>query len=346
MSFKSWKFWVGIIISVVFLYLFLKDIDWDSLWKVLRSISLFWVFLSGFLNLITFVIRAYRWKFFFKRENRAPFSSLFSATSIGFMANTVLPLRIGEIVRAVMLGQKENIPKTTCFATLVVERLFDLLSILFFFALFITFSGLPEGVNGAEKDFMTGINIAGYTAGVMSFCVILVVIFLRFQTELTLRIIGWFLKPFSAGLRESILEFVASFINGLDILKDFGALVSTTLLSLLIWLITITQSYVLFFGFGMELQFSHATILLVVIALSVMVPAAPGFVGTFHYACSVTLTLMAIEPTIAKGYAIVAHVMSMLPITIVGFLFMWWENISILELQKKDGQSSGPEKSE
>ncbi|MFC1852811.1 lysylphosphatidylglycerol synthase transmembrane domain-containing protein [candidate division CSSED10-310 bacterium] len=335
MSLKSWKFWFGIIISIIFLYLFIKDIEWERLWQIIKSVNAYYLIAVVAVNLFSFVIRALRWGYFFQQETRPPFRSLFSTTSIGFMANTVLPLRIGEIVRAVLLGKKENISKSTCLGTLVVERLFDMLAILFFFAIFIIFYSLPLGNNTTEQEYVQYIKVAGYSSGILCLVVIVVIIMLRFWTNQALALVEWLTKLIPANLREHVLHITRSFITGLNILKDGSAFFISVVLSLLLWLVIIFQTYLFFYVFDLPLGFSEAIFLLVVMAFSVMIPAAPGYVGTFHYGTELALILMAVERNTAKAFAIVAHVFSMFSITVVGFFYLWLENLSLFELPQQ-----------
>lgn len=330
---KSWKIWFGIFISIFFFYLFLRGIEWDALWLSIKSVDFFYLILLVAFNLSSFVVRAIRWRYFFSIDKRPSFNDCFSSTAIGFFANSVLPLRIGEVIRAVVLGQKAKISKSTCFGTMVVERLFDMLTILIFFAGFIIIYSLPE--NTAHAEFVEGIRIAGYTSGLICLIAIIVLIALRFKTDLMLKLINWFTKPLPEKLRKIVFRLVESFIAGLDILKNLPDFLISVFYSIVIWLLIITQTYMIFKAFGLPLTFSQAVFLLVVMVFSVMIPAAPGYVGTFHYGASLALELMGVDSNTAKGVAIVAHIFSMFPITIVGLIYLWVENLSLRDIQTR-----------
>jgi len=341
MNLKSWKFWLGIGISGIFLYLFVKDINWSELWSTIKAVRTPFLVAMLAVNLSSFLIRALRWRYFFHNEPLPAFRSLFSATAIGFMANSVLPFRLGEIIRAVMLGRSEKISKSTCLGTLVIERLFDMLAILFFFAFFIIVYSLPT--TGSEKHvgYIREINLAGYTSGTMCLIAILGLVVLRFKTRWALRAIEWCLRWFPDRIRTAVLTITRSFIEGLNILKDMSAFFISVGLSLLLWLWAIFQIYLLLLAFNLDkapfnLGFPHAIFLLVIMAFSVMVPAAPGYVGTFHYGSMVALALMGVNESIASGVAIVGHAWSMFPIAFVGFYYLWAENICLKELQKQE----------
>ncbi|MBN2384057.1 flippase-like domain-containing protein [bacterium] len=335
MGLRSWKFWLGIVISVVFLYLFIRDIKWHELWTTILAVQIFFLIAMFLVNVSSFLIRALRWRYFFQGEKIPGFHALFSATAIGFLANALLPLRIGEIVRAVILGQKENIPKSTCLGTLVIERLFDMLSILFFFALYIIFFAQPSLSDSGHHDYMHEITIAGYTSGLMCLVVIIGLVALRFRTAQTLRLIDWTISWLPDRFHNSIMSIIKSFINGLDIMKDLKAFCISVVLSLVLWVWIIFQTYLLLLAFNLDLGFTQAIFLLVVMAFSVMVPAAPGYVGTFHYGTMIALAIMGVNETVASGVAIIGHVFSMFPIALVGFVYLWLENMSLLDLQKQ-----------
>ena len=125
------KFIIGLLVSLVFLYLAFRKVDFSELWSALKGANYWYILPNIVLVILSMWMRAYRWKFMIHPIKKVGLGRLFSTVMIGFMANNVLPARLGEFVRAYSLGAKENISKSATFATIVIERIFDGFAILF-----------------------------------------------------------------------------------------------------------------------------------------------------------------------------------------------------------------------
>ena len=119
------KFWSGIVISLFFMLMLLGKIDFNQLWTALLRVDYRFIVLAVVANFASYLLRAVRWHYLLIPEKRIPLSSLYSATIIGYMANNLLPARLGEFIRAYILAQKEGLQTATVFASLVIDRLFD-----------------------------------------------------------------------------------------------------------------------------------------------------------------------------------------------------------------------------
>lgn len=128
----KWKLWLGIGISVLFLFLAFRKVNLHELKKALESANYIYLIPAILLTILSLWIRAFRWQYILQPVREIRVSSLFSATMIGFMANNLLPVRLGEFVRAYTIGEKERISKSSSLATIVVERIFDGITILSF----------------------------------------------------------------------------------------------------------------------------------------------------------------------------------------------------------------------
>ncbi|MFH0924545.1 MAG: lysylphosphatidylglycerol synthase transmembrane domain-containing protein, partial [bacterium] len=134
---------IGIIISAFFLFLFLFKVDYHKLWLAFKEVEYIYLLPLLILQVISYMVRALRWKYLMSSIKEIRFRSLFSATVVGFMANNLFPLRVGEFIRAYFIGTKENISKSASFATIILERLFDGFTILLFLLLVLFFLPLP-----------------------------------------------------------------------------------------------------------------------------------------------------------------------------------------------------------
>ena len=142
---KRQHVWVGMGISCALLVYLFSRIEYHQLWISLMSANPAFLLLAGVLLVGTLAIRAWRWRYLLMPLKPVGFPSLMSATSIGMMANMILPARLGELVRAVVLGQREQMDKSASFATVVVERLLDGFTILFILGVLLLVVPLPTG---------------------------------------------------------------------------------------------------------------------------------------------------------------------------------------------------------
>ena len=140
----NWKLLAGIIVSGLLLFFAARNVDIQKLWEVLKNVNYWYFLLVLFLTMLYMWIRAYRWHFLLRPVKRIPYSSLFSATMIGFMANNLFPARLGELVRAMAIGRKAQISRSVSFATIVFERVLDGFSILTFLIILLLFSPVPH----------------------------------------------------------------------------------------------------------------------------------------------------------------------------------------------------------
>ncbi len=292
------------------------------------------------------------------------------------MANSVLPARIGEIVRPVMVARKENIKVTASFATVVMERIFDLLSIIVFASLLFFF--LPADISQDRKVSMTG--MIHYTEAatvdaktkqhggktetrsssingkrdadsstileqlkkwsiIMAFLGVIAIVVL-FLLSLYPQKAGAFLEkllfPFPHHLKDKLVNILHTFVSGLQVFDNKKQLVWIGVLSLVVWAFNAASIYSLFFAFDIKLSFAGACFIMVCIALAVALPQAPGFIGVFHIATQKALDIFGVGLSSSQSFAIILWGLSILPITIVGLLFLWREGMRIEEISHYD----------
>lgn len=320
-----WQFWVGLIISALFLYLSFHKIDFGELGASIVRANYIYLIPAVLITIVSFWIRSYRWKFLLKSVKDIAMSNLFSATMIGFMANNLLPVRLGEFVRADAIGRKEKISKSASFATIVVERLLDGLTLLLFLIAVLLFFHFPRWVR-------TG----GLLAFLFYIFILAFLLFLKMRTDQTLRWIGILLKLLPASISPKVEELLLSFIDGLKILSDGRRLLIVSLLSILLWLTAIFSIECVFYAFNFDLPLYAAFILLVVISFGVMLPSSPGFVGTFQYSCVVSLALFRIPKEEALSFSVILHASNFIPVTVVGLFYFWREHLSFKQIAHSD----------
>jgi len=370
---KKILFIAGILISIICSWLFARKIEWSQLSVALKDAEYVYIIPTIILIFVNHYFRAVRWSVLIAPIKKVSVLNLFSATMIGFMANSVLPARIGEIIRPVLVAKKEKIKITASFATVVMERIFDVLSIIVFASLLFFF--LPaetlqyksvsminhaeastevvkaEYVNEKPRVPLPVVNEEGEAEAsniikqlkkwsiVMAFFGILAITSL-FLLSLYPRKAGAVFEKllfcFPHHLRDKLVNLLHSFISGLQVFDNKKQLIWIGVLSLTIWFFNASPIYVLCYAFDIKLSFAGACFVMVCLALAVALPQAPGFIGVFHIAIQKTLDVFGVGLSSAQSFAIILWALSIIPITIVGLLFLWREGMSLGEISHYD----------
>jgi uncharacterized protein (TIRG00374 family) len=312
----NWKLWVGLAISALFIYVALREVSLPEVWSVIRSAD----FLPlGGVIIITFfqyVIRAWRWRIFLEPIKNTAFMNRLHAVLIGFAANCVLPARLGEFIRANYLGQTENISASSSFATLIVERLFDgftLLLILFIGLWGTTFSAEFLPVAGSLKA----------TGSILLIAYILLIILLtgfKYRTKPFLTLLERMLFFIPKGLRAKTIDIVRNFSLGLVLLRDPGRWAQAVIYSLFLWLTSLYQIELVEHAVGFNLPLIAPFLVLAMASLGVMIPSAPGFIGTFHLSVQYAFVFYGINKEAALSAAILWHAAVFFPTVLFGLV--------------------------
>lgn len=318
-------------ISLFFLFLLFRKIDFAKLLAAFKGMDCRYLWPALVLTFASYFFRAVRWYFLLLPQKKTLMRNLFPATVIGYMANNLLPARLGEFVRAYVLGKKEGIEKSAVFATLVVDRLFDGFTILL--VLLITFFTvrLPAGMEHVQNGLVVG----GYVTLALYVAVIVFLVILKKKTSWTLNLIGRMLRPFPARVAEKIIPLLGSFIEGLRLSSRPAELFALFLSSLVIWTFAIWPVDLLLRSFGIFLPITAAMFIMVFLVFAVMVPASPGYVGTYHAACVYGLMAFNIQKEKALSVALVIHGLSFFPVIFVGLYYLWRDNVSLAEVRGK-----------
>ncbi len=296
----------GFLLSGLFLCLAFRKADISAVVSTLTSVQpLYLVPLLGLLFL-SFFLRAWRWRFLMGPVKTIALHSLFSSTMVGFMANNLLPLRAGEVVRAYSLARKEGIAMGTSLATVVLDRLFD--GLILSFCLLLLLLSLPFPPWLVQLNYLLlGLYLGGL--GVLGFLAV---------------------KGRWDGFLSGRFHMVRHFISGLAVLRRRGQLLGVFLLSLALWLVSACFYFLLFFACHLSLPFFAALVLLVVVAIGVSLPAAPGHIGNFHYFAVLALSLFSVSREEALGFSLLAHVLQFVPVIVVGLVYAMREGAARL----------------
>ncbi|MDX1764585.1 MAG: lysylphosphatidylglycerol synthase transmembrane domain-containing protein [bacterium] len=334
------RLWIGIGISVVLVLFLVRDTNFEKLGLIFRQVNYIYCLPVILAHLVAVLIRAHRWRFLMKGLHHPAIKNLFSATMIGFMANFVLPARMGEFVRAYLIGRKEGISKSAAFATVVVERLVDTLTILLILVAVLMRVSLPD--SGIAPVYSSALRGAGITLGLLFFAFLLFLILLKEKTDFTVSTMGFLLKPFPKTWHTKILTLLQSFVAGLGAIRFGPHLAYIAGYSLLLWGTYGAGNALLLKAFQIDLPAYVPFYLIVVQAVGVAIPSSPGFVGTYHAAVVAGLAAFGIHQEESLSFAILSHFIMVVPVIFYGLVLMWRDHLSLQALGSEAAHGNSP----
>jgi hypothetical protein len=310
---------VGVVVSLVFLYIGLQGIHLEEVAKYIGTANLLWLLPGVAVYFLVVWGRTWRWHFMLRPLKAIPLGRLFPVVVIGYMGNNVYPFRAGEVIRAYVLARNEGVKITASLATIVVERIFDGLVMLIF-----VFAALPFAP--IAQDWLRTV-IIGST--VLFFGALAVFLFMATRPALARRVYSSLIARFlPARAQAPVLRIADHFMEGLESLRSPRDLLMTFATSIFIWLTETTKYWFVMHAFNFEVSFFVLMIMTAVVNLATTLPAAPGYVGTFDGPGILVLTTFGVPPGIAAGYTLTLHAALWLPITALGVYYLVRQGLS------------------
>lgn len=326
---------IGSVISLIILVAMLMVIDYHQLWTALKRAQYWYLVPFVAIVILSMVLRAWRWRLIIKPLGRVPMARLYASTMIGFMANNILPARLGEAVRAYSLGARTGISRSALFGTIIVERIYDSFTLLLMLWIVFLFSRAAATADvAAVKSF-------GFVFLAINVVLLLLLILLQKKTDATLDWLGRLVSWLPRRIRQPAREITEKFARGLTLAPDFKSTIGIIFSSLLLWTVMALSNYLIFLAFGYGpfpddsahyLPIEASFVVLVVVSLAITVPSTPGYFGVFHAGCVLALKAYLDVPdggfvTEAAAIAIVMHAAQYLPITLLGFYHLKNEHL-------------------
>lgn len=309
------NFLAGILISALLLFFAFHNINFQSVLGELKNIDTIVIAPVVALGALVQYLRSYRWGLLLRplQSDRIGQLKLFSVTSVGFLAIMAFPARVGELARPYLISNQTGIRMPAALATVVVERIFDILTVLVMFLVMLYFFTMPEWLAKSALVWtaITAVAIAVLIPGVRRKL-------LRLSEKLPAR-----------------LKFAGKWIDQFDrslavCLGSGRSFFQFLLITVIIWLANALWFYLLFRAFSFNIPVQAAFILMIVIIIGIAIPSAPGFIGNWHFACLTGLAVFGVPPEQALGYAIVSHFLTTMTLTILGLAFLPANNVKIL----------------
>jgi glycosyltransferase 2 family protein len=331
---KAWGARIGLLISIVALWLFLKDLKFKETWDALKQANYLWVIPATISIYGSLVARAFRWRIFLGPEHRdISLFRLFNTLTIGFFGNSVLPGRAGEFLRAYMLARSEKVGFFQAFATIVVERVFDLFGLITGIILLFVLSPFPKDVVSQSPELFTALKSFGWSVAVISFgmaAFLFIMVRMPVSGHKILIKVTFFLPD---PVQSKLVGSLESFISGLSIFKDLKRTFLALFWTWVVWFTILFNEYLLIQAFGFEVSLVATLLLMVTLAFAVAMPQAPGYLGPFHVASEKTLVAFYnVTVSKAKAFAIVLWFAQMIPIILLGLVCLHFEGITLGEI--------------
>jgi len=338
---KKWQFWLGIAISAVFLYFSFRKLPLESFWESIKTANYWWVFPGIAVYFVGVWARAWRWHYLLKPIKKIKTSVMFPVTCIGYMGNNIYPARAGEVLRAVVLKRKEGVPISASLATIIVEKVFDSVVMLAF-----VFVNLPElaKVANFESGFAGNIQqLAFIGMGVFLGALLVFLLAAMFPKRTEIMCLWLINRLIPLRFREKTTGITLKFLEGLVSLRSPANVLMVFLTSVIIWLLETVKYWFVMHAFPFTVSFFALMLSNGLANLVSIIPAAPGYFGTFEAVTKAVLVAYGVDPAAALGYAVVLHMALWLPITLLGAYYMTREGIKWSDSMRKETESAEPQ---
>lgn len=309
---RAFKVLVSLALAVGLIWLLVRQVDPAEVGRRIAAASPAWLWASGGLALVTYLMRAWRWTWILRPVGRVAFGPSFYATAVGFAAN-FLPARAGEIIRPAVLSRETRLPFSALLASILLERLLDAASVFFFLGLAILDRPWAAATGSAHLPVAVGAVPLVALAGIVALSYLAI-----FQRRLLQGLLDLFLRILPSRWTVPAREAFSAFLDGLALVKNFTGGEWAVVLggSLAMWFVINLQiaCVVKAFGIGLPLSASYVITFAAVLGLAVPTPAG---IGGYHAAVTAALVKFRVPEDVGLGVATIAHAVSFVPITLI-----------------------------
>ncbi len=319
------------------LWLFLSHVDLGVVMDDIGRARPGWLVLALASTFATLAIRALRWQYLLEPLGTVGFGNAFRATAVGFAANAVLPARAGEVIRPYFLARHEPVSATGAFATVVLERLLDTMTVLILFAGFVVFFG--RSIAPANAGVFRAVTWAGLLAGITAAFVLALLFVLAGNPARIGRAFARVETRLPAALGASVARAAETFATGLGVVRRPGRLAVALVWSFPLWLAIASGIWAVSVAFGLHVPFTGTFLLVAILVVGVAVPT-PGAIGGFHEAFRLGVTTFYGAPNeVAVGAALVLHAVAVGPSLLLGLAFAAQDGLNLSTARRLAGAS-------
>jgi uncharacterized protein (TIRG00374 family) len=308
---------VGTAISLVSLALALRGVHLDKSLQALLQADIPLLLLAIVTVVFSTLAKGVRWRLLFvPRTPLPPLTTILESLLIGQLLNIALPLRAGDVARAYSLGQWARESKSYALGTIAVEKMLDIWMMALLALALVPFVAFPDWYRDSELALV-----------LLALLFLAATIFLLRAREQALGVLTKILNIAPARLRPRFLQSATLALESLNALHRWDVLILVWLWSIVAWLIAALTNFVAFRALGLDLPFTAALFLLVILQAGIALPSSPGKVGVFQYLCILPLSVYGLNSDLAFTYSWVLYFVVFVPISIAGAAVFWWCNV-------------------
>lgn len=330
---RRWLFWLGIAVSVVFLFFALRGLKLVEFVSDIQQAELIWIVPGIALYFVAVGVRTWRWSYLLRPMKRMPVARLFPLVVIGYMGNNIYPARIGELLRAYLLRRNEAVPISSSLATILIERIMDGIVMLAFVLI-----GLPRVVN-LSQTVVNGIFVAGGLFAIATLAFFWLALYPQVADRLAHAVIT---RVVPHRFQQSLLGMTQKFVQGAQALRSPRDLLVIVISTVVVWLLETGKYWFVARAFNLGLPFDGLMLVNGISNLFTIIPGAPGAVGTFDAGGILGATALGVSASTAAAYVLTLHVVLWLPVTALGAVFMLREGLRWSDLQKAEEAVAQP----
>jgi hypothetical protein len=330
-----------LLLTAGLLAFFLRNADLGGVWAEMRRADPGLLLLSLLFTVLTYLLRTWRWQYLLRPIGRAGFVTALRATIIGFAASALLPARAGEFIRPYLLARREGFSTAAAFATIVLERLLDLVTVLLLFSAFLLF--FDPGLAVTDPRTFAAIRVGAAGAAVSSLVGLVVLAVLAGHPERLGRAAGRLERWLPARIAAALERLVSRFAEGMAVLRVPSELARAMAISAPLWMSIAAGIWLAARAFHITLPFTGSFLIMSLLVVGVAVPT-PGAIGGFHAAFRIGVTAFyGASEEQAVGAAIVLHAISFLPVSVAGIALMAHEGLSLGRMRSLAGSAGRAE---
>jgi uncharacterized protein (TIRG00374 family) len=327
----GWRTVLGIAISIAFLYYAFRNLDLSRALATARDANYWLLILSAAVATCMFPLRARRWRTILDPvAPKLPFGPLWRSTAIGVMVTNVIPLRAGELARPLALTrQVPSVSFSTSLASVAVDRVFDGIVVMVLLAIGVALAHFPTNttIGGYSLAHAAGFVVGGALALLVAFYILV------FFPKTLIRAFELVARRVSPAIERRGAEMLARFSEGLSVLRTPGHFIAVFGWTLAHWLVQPLAFWLAFLAVGVHVPLAATLIVQGIIVILVALPSAPGFFGPFEAGAAIGLSLYGVSQSEAATWALLFHVASFIPITVIGAYYAARLDFSVGEMR-------------
>jgi len=339
------------LISILAIYISFRNIPFRDFFSYLQAVNYWWALPSLSIALISYLVRVVRWQLILSPVKKTGFMNAFHPLMIGFTINSLFPGRVGELARPAIFCKKENVPFSQVLATVISERMFDIVTLLLLFIfVFFTIEIDPDiGINFGDYHLdRNSLENIFYKSIIACILLVICIFFISIQrvriiiTNIVVKISNIFsssdnrhIPKKGHAIPAKIIRIIEHIAAGFEVIKSSVKVIQIFLLSFLVWFLMALSFYVMALGYpGIDLSILEMCAVLVIICFFIFLPSVPGFWGLFEAGGVFGMLIFGIPPEVSAGFILINHVVQIVPTIMIGLVSAMIMGVSITRVTK------------